>query len=327
MSRRGLRVALLLSAALSAPAAAEKLSIDGEVYARSSAVLSPPAIENLWMLNLTRLAPDGSKVKRGEVVLSFDGNQLQQQLAEKNGKLAEKQRELENLQLDLAERARTEALATAEEQAKLEKARRKTSQPESLIAAVEYRKLVIDRQLAEKRLALMQQRERLAAEQRRQERKLLEAEIAQLRRDVGVLQDSLGKLDVKAPRDGLMLHKSNWRGEKFDTGSQVFRGQAVAEIPDPTTLAVRASLPERELTRVRVGMPVRVVTEGAGAAVRGTVRSIGQAVRSKSRVQPVPIVDLDIDLGGQQARLRPGQSVRVELDVPRNGSARAKGAD
>lgn len=309
----GLAVALV---ALAQPAR-ETLSIDGEVYARKSAVLSPPGIENLWMLNITRIAPDGERVKKDEVVLAFDGNQLQQQLVEKMGKLAEKERALESLQLDLAERERDATLATAEAQAKLDKAMRKTSQPETLIAAVEYRKLVIDRDLAQRRLALTQRREVLAAEQRRQERRLLQSERAQLARDVEQLQSSLAALEVKAPRGGLMQHKSNWRGEKFDTGSQVFRGQGVAEIPDPSTLAVRASLPERELTRVRPGMPVRVVSEGAGTAVDGTVSAIGQAVRSKSRVQPVPIVDMEVTLPSGSLPLKPGQTVRVELSLAR----------
>ncbi len=308
----GLAVTL---AALAQPAR-ETLSIDGEVYAQKSAVLLPPTVENLWMLNITRIAPDGGRVKRGEVVLAFDGNQLQQQLAEKTGKLAEKQRALESLQLDLAERERDGKLATAEAQAKLDKAKRKTTQPETLIAAVEYRKLVIDRDLAQCRLALAQRREVLATEQRRQERRLLQSEITQLSNDLQLLQTSLAALEVKAPRGGLMQHKSNWRGEKFDTGSQVFRGQGVAEIPDPATLAVRASLPERELGRVRLGMPVRVVSEGAGTAVDGAISSIGQAVRSKSRVQPIPILDVEVRLREGSVQLKPGQSVRVELRVP-----------
>ncbi len=304
--------------------AAEVLSIDGQVYARTSAALLPPTVERIWMLNITRIAPDGALVKKGEVVLAFDGNNLMQDLTEKNSKLAEKHSELDKLLLDLAERERTERLATAEARANLEKAQRKTEQPQALIPGIEYRKLMIARVQAEQRMELAQRRERLAAEQRRQERRLVEAEIAQLQDEVAQLQASMASLNVTAPRDGLMMHKSSWNGEKFDVGSQVFRGQAVAEIPDTDTLAVRADLPERDLSRVRIGMPVRVVVEGgAGIAVGGTVRAIGQAVRSKSRVQPVPVLDLEIALGNAGARLKPGQAVRVEINVP--DRRRAKG--
>lgn len=312
---RTLAAAVLALAPCAPAASAEALSIDGEVYARSTAPLLPPNIDRLWMLNITRLAPDGAPVKQGEVVLAFDGSDLLQRLTEKNSKLAEKQRELDTLLLDLAERERSAELETAEARAELEKARRKTEQPQELIAGIAYRKLVIAREQAEKRMVLAERNQALSAEQRRQERRLLDAEIAQLEDEVAQTQASLAALEVKAPRDGLMLHKSSWNGEKFDVGSQVWRGQAVAEIPDTGTLAVRADLPERDLTRVRVGMPVRVVEGGAGVAVRGEIVSIGRAVRSKSRVQPVPVLDLEIELDNAAARLKPGQAVRVEIEV------------
>ena len=114
--------ALLLAPA--APAAAETLRIDGEVYARETAALMPPPVDTMWQFNITQLAPDGAPVEKGQVVLAFDGNQLMQQLMAKNSQLAEKQRELERLLLDLAQRERAERLATAEAEAALEKAER-----------------------------------------------------------------------------------------------------------------------------------------------------------------------------------------------------------
>lgn len=315
MSMRGLFATALLVFAL--PVAAEQLDVPGEVYARQSETLTPPSIEGIWQFNITRLASDGAPVKKGEVVLGFDGSTLMQQLGQKKSKLAEKQRELETLLLDVAERKRKEQLAVAEARAELEKAQRKTEQPQALIPGIEYKKLVIARELAERKMALQLEREAAAAEQRRQERRMLESEVAQLQDEVERLQSSLAALNVTAPRDGLMMHRATWSGEKYDVGSQAWRGQPIAEIPDLRTLAVRGQLPERELTRVEVGMPARVVVEGgAGVAVRGTVRAIGQAVRSKSRVQPVPVVDLEIALDeAAAARLMPGQAVRIELNA------------
>ncbi|TDK23843.1 HlyD family efflux transporter periplasmic adaptor subunit [Luteimonas aestuarii] len=308
---------LLLAAVLPLSAHAATLRIDGEVYAVDKSSLMPPMIDRVWNFNITRLAPDGEPVKQGDVVLAFDGNQIVQQLTEKQSQLAEKQRELEKLELDLAERERTERLFTAEAQATLDKSERKTEQPRELIAALQYDKLVEERRRAERRMVLSAQRERLAAEQRRQERRLVQSELAQLQADVTRLQASLAQLNIVAPRSGVMMHKSSWNGDKFDVGSQVWRGQTIAEIPDSETLAVRAELPERDLLRVAAGVPARIVVEGGGGSVhRGTVTSIGRTVRSKSQVQPIPVVDVEITLDDKAVRLRPGQAVRVELTVP-----------
>src|SRR5690606_22821634 len=129
---------------------------------------------------------------------------------------------------------------------------------------------------------LAERRETLSAEQRRQERRLLESEIGQLEAEVAELERSLVALEVRAPRDGVMVHRSGFGGDKFDVGSQVWRGLAVAEIPDMSTLAVQATLAERDLSRIQAGQPARISIEGgAGAALRGRVASIGRTVRSK----------------------------------------------
>lgn len=319
---KGILAALVALLSVAAPAAsAEVLRIDGEVYAQRSAPLMPPAVDRMWQFNITQLAADGAPVQEGEVVAAFDSSEVMRQLGQKQSQLQAKRRELEKLELDLAERARTTALATAQAEAELEKAQRKTRQPEDLVAALECAKLVEARRRAERRAALTAQRERLAAEQRRQERRFTASELAQLETDVARLQASLSALTLSAPRAGVMMHRSSWSGEKFDVGSQVWMGQTVAEIPDTTTLAVRAELPERDLLRVAEGAPVRIVVEGGGgSAHRGTVAAIGRAVRSKSQVQPVPVLDLEIALDDPAASLRPGQSVRVELRVHGSGS-------
>lgn len=301
-------------------AEAETLILDGEVFARQSAMLIPPRVSGAWNFTITRIAPDGAPVEKGDVVIAFDASSLVQKLTAQKSRLAEKNRELDKLLLDLDERERQEHLNTEEARADLEKARRKTRQPEELIAGIEYRKLVVARKAAEKHLALIGQRERLAAEQRRQEKRLLESEIAESQREVQRLQAEIASLNLTAPRDGLLMHRSGMRGDKFDVGSRVWIGQTIAEIPDPATLAVRAELPERDRRRVRKGATARIVLEGgAGIAVRGKVTSIGRTVRSKSRVQPVPILDMEIALEESAGDLRPGQAVRVQLASDQGG--------
>lgn len=311
---RAVLAATTLSLAFAAIAQDAPLRLDGEVFARRSAQIAPPAIDNLWQLNITQFADDGTPVKAGDMVVTFDGGETQQRLIEKQSALAEKRSEREKLLLELAERERTERLATAEQLSKRDKAQRKASQPESAIARVEYKKLVIERRENETLAELAQQREVLAAEQRVQELRLIDAQLMQTQAEVDTLQAAIASLVVTAPRDGVMMHRSSWNGEKFAIGSQVFRGQAVAEIPDLATLAVRATLPERDLRRLALGAAVRVSAEGgAGAALDGRVAEIGRVVRSRSRVQPVPVVDVVIELEGNTSRLKPGQSVRVSL--------------
>lgn len=295
--------------------AAEPLRLEGEIVAQRSAQLAPPPIEGFWNYNITFLAPDGSAVRQGQPVLGFDGNSLQNTLASKQSALKEKLSQSEKLAMEHAAKARDETIATEQARANRDKSQRKASQPEDLLRGVEYRKLVIEREQSQSLLAIAERREQLAAEQRRHERAVLDAEIGQLQREVDDASQGLAALQVKAPRDGLLVHRGSWNGEKFDVGSQVWRGQTVAEIPDPTTLAVSAQLPEVDYLKVREGQAAKVLVEGSGISLGGTVIRIGQTVRSRSRLQPVPVVDLLVGIEGDAQRLKPGQAVRVELQV------------
>jgi multidrug resistance efflux pump len=259
------------------------------------------------------MATDGALLQFGDMVVVFDGGETQNQLLTQRSALAEKETRRSQLVLELAERERNERLTTEERRANFDKAQRKATQPETLVRRVDYRKLVIERTEAEELMVLAAERERLAAEQRRQELRLVDSEIALSQHKIEKLQSSLAALRVTASRAGLLTHRSSWDGEKFAVGSRVFRGQAVAEIPDMDTLAVRTQVDERDLTRVAVGMRARVVAEGSGIVLDGHIADVGRVVRSKSRVQPVPVVDLRVELERADPRLKPGQGVRVEI--------------
>ena len=308
--RRAWLVAALIGVSSSSAMA---LELDGEIVARVSAPLMPPVVEDQWQLNITELVGEGTPVTEGMPVVVFDGQQLQQKLQQKRAELHEKQSQQQQLQLQLGERARNDTLAVEEARASRDKAQRKASQPAELIARVDYEKLVAEREQAEHKYAAMVRREVSAREQRTQEARLLAVQVDRLVEEVKNIEASLQALSVRAPRDGVMLHKANWEGEKFEVGSQVYRGQAVAEIPDMATLEVQAMLPEAEFRHLAKDDSVRVRVDGSGQRLPGTVVELGRVVRSKSRLQPVPVIDVRVRIDGKTEGLRPGQAVRVEV--------------
>lgn len=306
------------------PQATGTIEADGELVALDSAILSPPPIQGMWQFSITRLAPDGTTVKKDEVVVQFDGNQQQQKLMQKKAELAEKKTQQEQLRLELAEREKNEQVTLAQQRSDLDKAERKATQPEELLAGVAYRKLVIERDQARERERLSVQRSEAAAEQRHQEWKLISFEVEQLEGEVAELQASMLALSVKAPRDGVMMHLSNWQGEKYDVGSQVWVGQSVAEIPNPDSLVVEAQVEERDIARLKLGAKVQLHVEGsAGRVINGRLERIGQVVRSKSRTQPIPVIDVQIRLNGEATALKPGQPVRVQIEPDARKTATA----
>lgn len=293
---------------------ATTLKMTGEVYPRQSAAIMPPHVEDLWQMTVTQMAPDGQNVKKGEPLVTFDGGDLAKNLAAKQSELKEKERQQDKLRLELAVKARDEELAVAQAAADLTKAQREASRPADYVPGVEYKKLLIDHEKMLRHADLSTEHASAAAAERAAEQREADADVARLKADVGRLQTSLAGLTVIAPRDGIFQHAMAWNGQRIDVGTQVWRGQSVGSIPDMGTLAVRASLPERDYTRVARGAAVRILLDsGAGQTLTGHVAGIGLGVHSKSRVEPVPVIDLDIDLDKTAVSLKPGQPVQVEI--------------
>ena len=72
------------------------------------------------------------------------------------------------------------------------------------------------------------------------------------------------------------------------------------------------------------GLPARVqVQGGAGRRLSGKVLELGRAVRSKSRLAPVPVIDVLVSLEGDTSGLKTGMPVSVDVTVP---AARAEAA-
>ncbi|HEX6832543.1 MAG TPA: efflux RND transporter periplasmic adaptor subunit [Rudaea sp.] len=292
----------------------ETVRASGEVYAQTTAAVSPPIVEDLWELTVTQMAGDGQMVKKGETIVTFDGAEVLKQLTAKQSELQEKLRTQEKLKLQLAELERKETVASAQAHAEAVKAARKAAQPPTYVPGVEYKKLVIARTKAERRDAVSQEREKAAARERLAEQQAADADVARLKAAVERLQAGLSRLTIAAPRDGTFLHATTFRGDKIEVGTQVWRGISVGEIPDMGTLAVRATLDERDVSKVAVGDRVRVLLEGGGGRSFGArIEDIGISVHSKSRVEPVPVVDLRIALDAGATALKPGQPVRVEI--------------
>jgi multidrug resistance efflux pump len=292
----------------------EPVRAAGEIYARASAAIVPPQVEDMWQMTITQMITDGQPVKVGDTVVTFDGGELTKKLLAKQSELQEKLRTQEKLHLELAERARNESLATASSRADALKAQRKAGAPEIAVPGVDYKKLVIAKQKAERHEAASEERERAATDERAAEQRMADADVVRLKADVDRMEKGAAALQVKAPRDGVIVHATGWDNEKIDVGKQIWRGQSVGQIPDISTLAVRASLAERDMSKVHIGDNVRIILEGGtGQTLSGKIDDIGSSVHSKSRVEPVPVVDLRIALDPTRIAFKPGQAVRVEI--------------
>ncbi|PWF41577.1 HlyD family efflux transporter periplasmic adaptor subunit [Massilia glaciei] len=299
-------------ARLSAVKAAQ-LTIEGEIASRSATPVAPPTIPYVWNFTLNQLAPEGSMVEAGQPLAVFGSNDVMTRLESQKSSLNEKLRALEKMRLDQAEGDRAGDLAVAEAASNADKAARKASQPKELIRRIDYDKLVIERTLGAELAKLAVAQRKAEGLARRAERSGLEAEIAQLKGAIDQLEKGRKGLAVLAPRKGRVLHRTNFNGEKFNIGSQVWMGSSIATLADPDQLFINAKVPEAQTARVRVGQRAKVTVTGSNEVLTARVSALGRIFHGKSSTQPVIVRDVELEFDSAPKGLKPGAAVQATL--------------
>lgn len=306
-----------------------QITLEGDVLSRQSYSISPPSIQQVWEYNLVMLAAEGAQVKQGEPVAIFEANEVGTRLDTHRSSLKEKQRAMEKLKLDQAEALRAADLSVSEAKSNAEKAERKASLPRELVKRVDYDKLVIEReQFAQLAQLAVRQRD---AHKRAKEQEMLgmKTEVAQLQRNIDVLEKGVKGLTVTAPRAGTVVHLSNFEGEKFAVGTRVFMSIAVANLADPDKVYVAAKVPEGQISLIKLGQIAKVTVPGANTVVNAKITGMGPVFHGKSSSQPIVVRDIELEFDSLPKGVKPGTAVQVQLETQtasKNTVPNAKGA-
>ncbi|HEX6642432.1 MAG TPA: hypothetical protein VF215_15040, partial [Thermoanaerobaculia bacterium] len=122
----------------------------GTLASSASDSLGPPPIEDMWNFKISRLAREGSEVKKGQPVLSFDTTDLQRLLEEKTAEADESRKQIEKERNDLALQSKDERLRLAEAEATLRKAALKLEAPPDLTGIHERKTAEIEHAIAKR---------------------------------------------------------------------------------------------------------------------------------------------------------------------------------
>lgn len=270
---------------------------------------------------VTGLAPEGSTVRRGDVIARFDASELERELLKLEEDFALAQSELDSLQnatipMELGELAMdmrkfTDAVAAeqqflADSQALADEnivSPMEVEQQRAKVAQLEAEQAGIAQKLELTRNYLHPARVQRA-----------EARLAAARQALELARDQLQNTTVTAPAGGMLVYKPLHVGGEYRTlrvGDTLHANQPFMVIPDMDDLVLRALIPESELSRVRPGQPaVMAPSAFPGLQLRGVVDQVGaiaETVPGKPAWQRY--FSLQISIDDRDERLRPGMSV------------------
>jgi multidrug efflux pump subunit AcrA (membrane-fusion protein) len=296
------------------------VAVTGTLRAVESSVLGPPQIRDVWQFKIAMMADEGTEVTAGQPILAFDPSELQQRLQTKLADLDSARTEVEKKRVDIAVTVANDSLALAEVEARLRKAHLIADQPSQLHSSIDMEKARLDLELAGLEVELV--RRRIDATRRAGDEELgvIEANLAQVESEVQQIRDGIDRMQRSAPRDGIVIHVTDWRNEKKRVGDSCWVAEPVLEIPDLTRMEADGEVEEAQGGRVREGQTVVLRLDAhPDREYRGTVKSISRAVQEKSWRNPLKVVHLTLALDETDPeRMRPGMRFRGTIEIERH---------
>lgn len=294
----------------------ERHLLTGEVVAREAIFLLAPNT-NQWPVTIRWIVEDGTEVQAGEPVIEFDNSQLVSSLDDLSSRLAVAQNDLVLARSQAAEDLAQAWFAVQQQQAALDKARLQAQVPGDFISRQDAERRQLD--LNKATLALEEAEERHAAQRLAGDKAVAvqQEAVDKARRAVERSEDDLRKLQLKAPRDGLVLVGRTRQGKIYQSSDNATPGMTVASMPDLSTLMVEARLFDVDDGKVQLGHRVRATLDAfPDEPLDGTVRSLGDYADQESSQSTRRSFKVGIEVEGMDPdRMRPGMSVSVALDL------------
>jgi len=294
---------------------APPLMLTGEVFSRQAQQVIVPLTNN-WQSRISKLAPEGSHVEAGEVVVEFDGTeaarQLEQQRETARTEQARTERDIARLEKELAQAA----FHLEEARVTLELATLKADIPEGVIGAIEY---------AENQLAFEQATKALenATQEHEDKRKSLaeRREGAALDEHKLELQERwwaqmLDSFTVRAEQSGYVIYGNHpWTRAKFQEGDNVQTSFLIAQVADTSDLAVKVWINGVDRPRIETGDPVSIRLDALPKRLfEGRIESVSESGSKRQEWGWADYFEAVVVLDDSASEaLLPGMSALVEV--------------
>lgn len=292
----------------------QRVPAPGNLEAVQATPVSVP-LDGPGPFRIAWLAPDGSRVERGEVVIRFDPSEIEKRLVDAEDDLREARLQLGKQQVEarakLQKIERDLALARLE----LEKESQFQKKDDVIFSRNEIVESTIDRDLA-------RQRSEHASDARKTEETLggtedalLQIKIRQAEAKIALARKGLAALTVTAPHDGVLILKRNWRGDTTRVGDTAWNGQPLAEIPDLAAMQAEVFVLEADAGGLKAGKEATVAVESApGRHYAARIGRVDSLAKPRIPGSPVQYFAVTLELERTDpAVMKPGQRVQSLL--------------
>lgn len=277
----------------------------------------PPAFGQYWQFQLVNIIQEGKNVKQGEVLLMFDAQRVNEDLMKFQNELDQATKELDKTkaQIDLERQELTAKLAEAETNHEKLKVKQRISSDIEASRNVELDLLAVE----QARREVEALKERLDWHKKSSEAtyNIIASRKSRAENKVNQINQGRTNFQIKADRDGVVVYKTKWNGEKFQVGENVWSGQPILDIPDLKTLRAEAFVPEVDIGKIKLDQRAEITIDAfPGKTYTGKVKKMDTLVRQKAWDIQNKILSVEIELDQLDTNLmRPAMGIKTKIET------------
>jgi hypothetical protein len=287
----------------------------GELSAVRTKAFVLPRFGRFGSFRIIGLAEHGKVIEVGDSVIQLDPTDVTKYIVERETALESQLASLEKMHVNQENRnSETEStikseLATYELRKLTLEAAQFESERTKQIKQLEFEQATIALNLAKRKLELN-------AIINENDLKIQQIRVDQIKKDIQNAYNILPQLTVRTTIPGIFQITRNWRsGQLLQVGDEVWRGNAMASVPDLTWMKVDTQINENDFLRIKVGDKVLVRLDALPeVSFEGWVSNIGLFCHAKDPNKPRhKVFDVEVRIKVSDERLKPGMTVSCEF--------------
>ena len=266
-------------------------------------------------LKIAWTCPDGSAVKKGEVVVRFEPTDFEKRLLDGRADQASAQAKAEKERGLAALSQRTRERSAELSALELTKAREFSARDPEIFSRNQIIESGIDQELSAARRDYADEAQRIEASLAQRKIEQIAVEQRQAEMNIARANKGLANLELRAPEDGVILFERDWMGNVTKVGDSVWEGKTIASLPVLGEMEAEVFVLEADAGGLKVGKPARVVLESHTDQVyAATISSIDTLAKRPQNGVPTQYFGLRLAFEKTEPKLmKPGGRVQATL--------------
>ncbi|MES2317162.1 MAG: biotin/lipoyl-binding protein [Pseudomonadota bacterium] len=295
----------------------ETIDVEGEIISASNTALTVPGTgwENRELLTLVE---DGSFVKKGDVIASFDAPRSRLELSEAEMELLRKSLVEQTLVAGAAVKSAELGATTAKVNTDLSLSERygDIKAENGVLTRNQILDALQDTSFLKNKRSYLGWKTGQVGVRTMADQAVVATQKSSISLKASQRRTSLAELQLLAPHDGIFVQASGWDGAKAQIGANLWSGNAFGKLPDSSKMIAKFSVEEAKSFGLKPGQAVRARLSGTGTEFELKVSKVSSNASTKSRESPVKYSDFEAVIGPEvtaKLALKPGQAVRATV--------------